>query len=800
MRKSNFKILALTAALIMPLSSCKETIIYVTPEDTPNDDIKTPIELSVGGVDGAVESSSTRAVITDGTSKTLKPFDKNTKIFMVMKSTYGADDYQGSKKDKYTVCRGDVDANTTSIKFTSLNNQKYWDDAHARSSELDIWAFAQQSPDNWHSYTFQIPDETWEGIETDPNRQKEYKGYTYNDQTSYGWIEHDYNNGSGDKGSKGAIYPCIMNWYASHYIELTYGENQYKQDALSVQYQDLMFSNNLTKHGDGTENDKRLKFGTKTAGKFDTGEMKFYHAMSKLTIQIIEGDGFDKSSTNKANDFKFASGKNVKLTNFNMKGTFNIKDGEFQQVESLIVPHIALSTSTSETGVSPNIETTTIYTLQALAVPNINDFLSQYSASDTKSRFVSSDTDANNIMMEFTIDNNTYKITSKQLYNALHGKTGATETTSGIIPLEAGKNYIFTFVVGKTKIEHLTATVAEWENVEAESYTPIIDVNQTYGEADANAFNKTYTLLRSTTKTGNYTTESGATMTYDNSAYSMSPQLYWPDHKTHYFFRGVYPKVGSTNGPTLVNDTENKTTTISVTNSAYSKGTSPSDLMIGIPRKADGTPDEKCKVTGTNHGSSVEGICATSGTINLNFRYAMSQVEVRLTTTTGNAAVNLTNAKVEVVGGYKQGKIKLEDGSVATFTASDKGDFELASLPTTDNNKRKDKDGNENILSTNVRHSSVIPQDLTYDSSKPLDASNLRFKITITNTDGSTDVYYADIKPIEVTVGSNNKSTITKWEAGKHYIYFLDLRKTEIKVSATITDWVTATGSTNVWF
>lgn len=787
MRKSNFKILALTAALIMPLSSCKETIIYVTPEDIPNDDIKTPIELSVGGVDGAVESSSTRAVITDDENKTYKAFDKNTKIFMVMKSTYGTEDYQGSKKDKYTVSKGVVEKDQSAITFDNVN-QKYWDDAHARSSELDIWAFAQQSPDNWHSYTFQIPDNNWEGIDTDPNRQKEYKGFTYNDQTSYGWIEHDYNNGSGDKGSKGAIYPCIMNWYASHYIESTYGENQYKQDASSVQYQDLMFSNNLTKHGD---DDNRLKFGTKTTGKFDTGEMKFYHAMSKLTIQIIEGDGFDKTSANKANDFNFASGKNVKLTNFNMKGTFNIKDGEFQQVESLTVPHIALSTSTSETGVSPNIETTTIYTLQALAVPNINDFLSQHSASDTKSRFVSSSgTDANNTMMEFTIDNNTYKITSKQLYDALHGKAGATETTTGIIPLEAGKNYIFTFVVGKTKIEHLTATVAEWEDVEAESYTPIIDVNQNYGEKGSESdLNKTYTLLRSTTKTGNYTTESGATMTYADSKYTMAPQLYWPDHKTHYFFRGVYPEVktsAQTGYPTI--DPEGKT--ISVTNCAYETGSSPSDLMIGIPRKSNGDPDEKCKVSGTNHGSSVEGICATSGNINLNFRYAMSQVEVRLKTTTGDAAVNLTNAKVEIVNCYNSGTIALSDGG-ATATGST-SDYVLNTVTT--------GSARDEIAIANIRHDAVVPQNLTFTTAGA--TTNLRFKITIykAGTTDIDDIYYADIKPIEVTVGSSPATTITSWEAGKHYIYTLNLKKTEIKVSATITDWVTATGSANVWF
>lgn len=522
--------------------------------------------------------------------------------------------------------------------------------------------------------------------------------------------------------------------------------------------------------------------------------MKFYHAMSKLTIQIIEGDGFDKTSANKANDFNFASGKNVKLTNFNMKGTFNIKDGEFQQVESLTVPCIASSTSTSETGESPNIKTTTIHTLQALAVPNINDFLSQHSASDTKSRFVSSNSDANNIMMEFTIDNNTYKITSKQLYDALHGKTGATETTTGIIPLEAGKNYIFTFVVGKTKIEHLTATVAQWKEVVANEYTPIIDVSQTYGvKIDGeNYFDKTYTLLRSKTKAGSYgngscSDDNSAKMEYnttDNKYNAMAPQLYWPDHKTHYFFRGVYPEVKTSaqaGYPTI--DTEGKT--ISVTNCAYAAGKSPSDLMIGIPRNADGSFDETCKVDGTGHKSSnAEGICATSGNINLNFRYAMSQVEVRLktnTTTGATDAVNIATAKVEVINGCNGGAIKLEDSSVASRTT---GDFTIG-MTTTDTETK----GN----------SSVIPQSLTNGS------NNLRFKITIykegSTTEEIDDIYYADIKDINVTEGTSTTSkTITSWDAGKHYIYTLNLKKTEIKVSATITDWVTATGSTNVWF
>ena len=739
MRKSNFKILALTAALIMPLSSCKETIIYVTPEDTPNDDIKTPIELSVGGVDGAVESSSTRAVITDGTSKTLQPFDVNTKIFMVMKSEYdeGNIDFSGAHTTKYNVSRGDVDVtkndntnNRSVINFNSMN-QRYWDDAHARSSMLSIYAYAQKGQSTWNNVTF---------------NGSEY--YTENSSTQpYAWTTTE-------------IVPTILTWKVS-------GETNYAQTQNSVLAQDLLFSNNLANNGEGKDGRLKFNFESRKFPQLGEANMIFYHAMSKFTINIVEGDGFDNTSANKDNDFKFKTGTNIALNGFYVKGKFDIKAGEFTTTTS----DIASISSIYNKGFANGK-----YTLEALVVPGTN----LYESAETKA-------------FNFIIDDNEYKISARALAEAIRKWKDSDESTpnSSFTTLEAGKNYIFTFVVGKTKIEHLTTTVAEWENVEAESYTPIIDVNQTYGVADANAFDKTYTLLRSTTKTGNYTTESGATMTYDNSAYSMSPQLYWPDHKTHYFFRGVYPKVGSTNGPTLVNDTENKTTTISVTNCAYTTGKSPSDLMIGIPRK-DGTPDETCKVNGTGHKSSnAEGICATSGNINLNFRYAMSQVEVRLKTTTGDAAVNLTNAKVEIVNGYTNGTIALSDGG-ATVSSDSKGDYELKTVTTGDT-----RDG---VSIANIRHDAVVPQNLTFTTAGA--TTNLRFKITIykAGTTDIDDIYYADIKPIEVTVGSSPATAITSWEAGKHYIYTLDLRKTEIKVSATITDWVTATGSTNVWF
>lgn len=777
MRKSNFKILALTAALIMPLSSCKETIIYVTPEDTPNDDIKTPIELSVGGVDGAVESSTTRAEKTE--NKTYLPFDRDAKVFILMQSekevnsngnvvTHDGYEYKGDRVNTlYTVARGDVKVTSTDNTFVfDENNQRYWDDAHARSSQLTMWAIAQKVAEDqvdgkWKSITFRTYGATDDN--TKPSIG-ESSNATYNTNNKIAW-----------QGTT-PIYPAIFSW--------SVGNPGSQQNANTLIYQDLLFSNNISYNKEKNWSDSRLKFNFSNKKFPATTELKFNHAMSKITILLKAGDGFKKDGT----DFTLANNTIDKLVGINTQGLFNIKDGEFQ----LIHQHADI---TQIPCTSTNTANNPYYTLEALAIPNIHDFmLSQRTTErpdlkDENSRFVSG---ATNIMMEFTIDNNTFKIASDALFKALIGKSGATEKTDNgtYIPLEAGKNYIFTFVVGKTKIEHLTATVAEWENVEAESFVPVIDVTQEYGDATlGTAFDKIYTLLSSENKAGSYKNEMSATMTYNtiDNKYSMSKTLYWPDHKTHYFFRGVYPNIDTSTGHPTLDDTGKL---INVSNCAYTKETSPSDLMIGIPRNADGSFDETCKVDGTGHkSSSAKGICATSGNINLNFRYAMSQVEVRLSTVTDDAAVNLTNAKVEIVNGYTNGTIALSDGGAAVTEST--GNYELHTAPTGDN-----RDG---VATTNIRHDAIVPQNLTNGTT-----TNLRFKITIYKAGGTTDIddiYYADIKDINVTEGTSTTSkAITSWEAGKHYIYTLNLKKTEIKVSATITDWVTATGSTNVWF
>lgn len=630
-----------------------------------------PIELGVG-----IETPQSRAV-TDGTGKTLKAFTSPTDIWMVMKSDYvslGSDlDFKGDQTSKYCVTMGTTgdkvaDKEENEVGF-DITNLRYWDDIHARSSRLSVWALAV------------------------PNKQS----------TSL-W--------SSTSGWSTSASATIKDWM----ITTT-------QTATSIESEDLCFSNNKADYSP-SGSDERMKFNISSPNAFDKGKLIFYHALTKITINLVEGAGFNNSSTE---DFNIDNG--VTLNGFNLKGTFNVANGEFTS-----------QTGPTATTMACGAKTDTGYTLQALVMPGRD-------LSTTLADAVT-----------FSIDKNKYTVSNETLLKALKENSAVANTWT---TMEAGKNYVFTFTIKMTDIK-VTATVAEWDDVEAEEHTPKININEVYGTDGKDNVN--FTIYRSTTKASGYLDNTHANVTYADGAYTMSPQLYWPNHETHYFFRGIYPTVGTTKGAPEENVT---TSAITVTNAAYSQGTYPSDLMLGYPRNADGTADEACKVH-----SGTQGICATEGNIRMNFQYVMSQVEVKLTTTTGDDRVVLDeNTTIQILNGYKSGAITLENGT-ATYTESDKGTYTFEGGTYAD------------------RLDAIIPQSLT----------NLKFKITVKDSDGKYDSYEATIADIEVTPTGGAKGKISKWEPGKKYIYTLKITKTGIKITATLKDWETVTsGENHIW-
>ena len=415
------------------------------------------------------------------------------------------------------------------------------------------------------------------------------------------------------------------------------------------------------------------------------------------------------------------------------------------------------------------------------------------------------------IVARVNADGNIYYVTAEQIMKAIDDYYSSATTGDDKYHTKAGYNYIFNITVKKTAI-NVTATVTDWTGITADEVTPVINVSAEVGNksTDTNSLTGFSFYRMADEETGDsrkysssfksddnsyYKEEAygklsgdGTTKTcefYESSSSTTVTKLYWPDHQTHYHFRGISPETGSsssdTGKPLVVDYTKSDNTSsqgILVKNSAYSSSTFPSNLMIGMPEIDANT---LCGNTDHTSGNQVDmsehGICARTGNINLNFRYMMSQVIVNLSTTEEVASkIHLDgNTKVEIVGAETEGYVDLHTREIGSFKSGSTKGYTLTKSTETQ------------------RHDCIVPQNL----------AGLQFKISVYDKDNSSklrDIYYATISDIEVSEGeSTDKKTITSWESGKKYTYNLKLSKSEVMVTATLTDWETKQADTDIW-
>lgn len=571
----------------------------------------------------------------------------------------------------------------------------------------------------------------------------------------------------------------IADWTA---LSWTLSDNQSQANETPAD-KDLLISNNVRTATAGASYQYdcgTYLFTERTSGKL----LEFRHALSRITFNLRAGEGFTGGV------FDTTTAEEVKLTSNETGGTLDewpILSGAV----NITTGDVDITTPTRGTVIMNQTATPTTgwtVTKEALVMPG-SEFL----------------TDAA-VIARINADDNIYYVTAAKIRAAI---STAGLITDGHYLTQPGKNYIINVIINKTDIS-VTATITDWIDVEAEDEAPVINVDAAFGAIGSPTPNA-FSFYRSTSlydgySTGNavgiyYPSESSVSYTADKDndgnpdGWLMAPKLYWPTHNTHYQFRGVWPQTVTETGvqsyPRVEAVTQGATTyqVIKVSNVPYAVGTFPSDLMIARPEI-----DASLQCTNIEPGHAKTylysgGICATEGDINLNFRYMMSQVEVHLFTSGATATdrVNLDGAVVELVNVYNTGNVKLGDREVLFLTGTDtKGNYTLDAV---------DGTGNEN-----KRWSAIVPQNLTYTTAQA--AGNVKFRITITNTDSSTDVYYADLQPIKVLeAGSAGPAAaINAWESGHHYIYSLTLTKTEVKVTATLTDWITVNANENVWF
>ncbi len=408
--------------------------------------------------------------------------------------------------------------------------------------------------------------------------------------------------------------PTVGDWTS---LTWDLGDNQ----TSGISANDLLLSNNVS-------GANAYKFDSRTE---DGKQLEFKHVLSKITVNILAGEGFDGKFNNDpvvvltSNEANSTTNAEWAYTS----GTFDVTTGKLDE-SSLIRNAVTMAqVATAATNYT--------VTKEALVMPG--------------STFAS---DAVTIM-RINADGNIYYITAEKIRTAI----SSTHETDSAYETEAGKNYIFKVRVNKTGVE-VTATVKDWDTVDSEEETPAIsftaDVTSSTNTTTGSSLSSgdTFRLWKTSAFTETALNDAKTTLvTYDGNKYTYDPTLYWQSAKDDSFFRALAQK------------TDSKTLD-AVTAFDVNKGT---DLLWGTTAAHTGK-----EANGTEHVYAESAIInPRTSAVPLIFKHAMSNVVVELSTSTDAASeVNLTDATVTMSNLYTNGKIDIASGTVSVPDGSEK--------------------------------------------------------------------------------------------------------------------------------
>lgn len=785
MKKTIFSL----ALLSLVASSCSDIDNFINEIIDPND--KEMISFSMSDAQAAGTRAMTRAGFASETTVLMHIESKKT----------GQNNWRNTRTTAVASAHSNHDNKWSDVSFTTDATKRYWDDCYGRDGELSIYAVAIPGKSNLTS--------------GDGNKDGNLN------ESDLAATTGGANSWTGDVTSK-----------PTHTIQ--WGVTTSGQTSTVRDNEDLVYSNNI--QTDGTKGVYRFNFTSQTAGswptmtedlanltdgvmkfsqfsgapadapgKFDKGHMIFNHALTRVTITLTEGKGFNSGSTD---DFKFTGAKQITFHKMNTSGTLNIQDGTWTDKTS----NVDATLTTTEA----NANTT---------------FYGQFLPDNV---FTKDATDAANNVISFTIDNNTYYVTEADLYKALSDNVSdaAARTAAGItdanVTLKQGKNYIFNIIVDKKDIQSVTATVAAWADVTAENYNKNnTHYSFTFHETgNAKESYSTHHLFRkgevlgqiytgedytATTYQGAYTDK--ATLSDANSDGIWSTNWFYDDNKTAYHFR-------------VIND---KAYTSSSAGDNYTSSANAHFNMVNGPQDTQdyhwGAPLDPTKVGGTSpnytyqysttngyQGLLMQGIMSTESQINLTEFHMMSNINIVVRTTNQSNKVALVNGenktKVFITKVYTGATVDMGVGKVTTTgsrnseTAIEKGNTGANQIttPTYSSLTADGKvtiDGTEyDAMKTPAYTWSVVPQALVESTTK--------VGLIIQTPDDNKYYVVEDLASILATsVGTSANQTtsaINYWYPNHSYTYTITISKKGIEaITATVADWINVTGqNTNI--
>lgn len=776
--------MALTATLLATAACSDEEVNDI--QQVP-DSQKEMISFSLSD-----EANSTRAGFTGSA----------TSLAMRIQS-----DEKGGSGVRYTrtVATADVDATNSAVSYSAVtfadSYKRYWDDAFGRKGLLSVYAVAV--PNAASSLTNN--SKTLEELLSKGDESNTWG------TTATNTIVWKVSTDAQEKDAAGAVAPVK-----------------------NIDKEDLVYSNNiqadatLGKDGvyrwdysagahkpdatgaEGTHKNGRMLFyqqamtdanaattpATTDAGHFDKGHLKFKHALSRMTIQLVAGEGYASPAP-----FAFASGTNIKLINMNVSGTLDIKTGSWSSVTPGDINKIAKTTA----------ETNAAGTYVAQMLPG----------------YTFTDDDATNVM-EFTIDNNTYYITQNMLFDALTydaNGDGNVDTgdgdlvgTTSPITMEQGKNYTFKITINKKQIEQITATLADWVNVTAAAEsmnnshveftflsptgTNCTDFQFYRLKEDLGSINTTNSYTADTYQ-GDYKTEGAANiqaMAAPNASKYQATGWYFEDNKTAYHFRTLNALAADENGTDSDDKSENIANTASPKKSYFTMtaDATTKDYHWGAPM-ATGKNLAYSTTDGFKNNLH-KGVTSTDSDLKITELHMMANLNIILTTSTGTDKVELSGATITLTKLSTKATVDMGIGLITPLAPESPATYATATqamtAPTTywasGHGTSKDQ--------TNAFTCAVIPQSLKRGTSPYGDDDYIG--ITITTSDANQ--YYvvkrlSEILATSVTADERNQQKdqpITYWYPNHNYTYTFNITKNQIDcITATVANWVNVTAA-----
>lgn len=736
------------------------------------------------------EASSTRAGFTGSA----------TSLAMRIQS-----DEKGGSGVRYTrtVANADIDATNSTVSYSAVtftgSNKRYWDDAFGRKALLSVYAIAVPNASSSLTNNSKTLEELlsagdatndWGTVATNTiawqittsEQQKDAAG-TAAPVKNIDKEDLVYSNNIQENTTLGKDGVYRWDYSAGAHRPTATGEEGVHKNGRMLFYQQSM-----------TDANAATTPATSDPGHFDKGHLKFKHALSRITVQLISGEGFATPAP-----FAFATGTNIKLLGMKVSGKLDVKTGVWSNVSTSDINKIAKTTT----------ETNAAGTYVAQMLPG----------------YTFTNGDATNVM-EFTIDNNVYYITQDMLFGALTydaNGNGTKDTgdgdlvgTTSPITMEQGKNYTFKITINKKQIEQITATLADWVDVTAadesmnNSHVEFTFLSPTGTNCTEFQFYRLKQDLGSINTTnsydaanyqGDYKTEGAATieaMTGTNAGKYQATGWYFDDNKTAYHFRTLNSLAADEGGSDTTDKSENIKNVESKSVFTMTADATTKDYHWGAPM-ATGKNLAYSTTEGFKNNLH-KGVTSTESDLKITELHMMANLNIVLKTSTGTDKVVLDGATITLTKLSTKATVDMGIGLITPLAPKSPATWETATQTMTAPGTYWATGHETNKDQTNAFTCAVIPQSLKRGSSPYGDDDYIG--ITITTSDANQ--YYvvkrlSEIVANSVTADQRNQTegaAIEYWYPNHSYTYTFTITKNMIDcITATVANWIDVTAA-----